>query len=59
MAFMPLTLAAVHGVEDSDTGVASAILNTAQQIGAALGVSVLAASPAARPGTRLPTQDGC
>ena len=56
---MPLTLAAVHGVEDSDTGVASAILNTAQQIGAALGVSVLAASPAARPGTRLPTQDGC
>lgn len=42
MGFVPLTLTAVHGVEESDAGVASAILNTAQQIGAALGVSVLA-----------------
>jgi predicted MFS family arabinose efflux permease len=42
LGFMPLTLTAVHGVDAADAGVASAILNTAQQIGAALGVSVLA-----------------
>jgi hypothetical protein len=42
MGFMPPTLTAVRGVEASDAGAASAILHTAQQIGAALGVSVLA-----------------
>jgi hypothetical protein len=41
MGFMPMTLIAVHGVAQEQTGVASAIVNTAQQIGAALGVAVL------------------
>jgi EmrB/QacA subfamily drug resistance transporter len=41
MGFMPLTLTAVHRVEAERAGVAAAMLNTAQQIGAALGVAVL------------------
>jgi EmrB/QacA subfamily drug resistance transporter len=42
MGFMPLTLTAVQGVSEKQAGVASAMLNTSQQIGAALGVSLLA-----------------
>jgi hypothetical protein len=38
---MPMTLTAVHDVAAEQTGIASAVLNTAQQIGAALGVAVL------------------
>jgi EmrB/QacA subfamily drug resistance transporter len=41
MGFMPLTLTAVHRVGADLAGVAAAMLNTAQQIGAALGVAVL------------------
>jgi MFS family permease len=41
MGFMSLTLTAVHRVEADRAGVASAMLNTAQQLGAALGVAVL------------------
>ena len=43
LAFPPLTLATVQGVEQSLAGVASALLNTAQQIGAALGLALLTA----------------
>lgn len=42
MGFMPLTLTSVQGISDEQAGVASAMLNTSQQIGAALGVSLLA-----------------
>lgn len=41
MGFLPLTLTAVQGVYNEQTGAASAMLNASQQIGAALGVSVL------------------
>jgi len=40
--FVPLTLTAVRGVQPSETGLASALLNTAQQLGGALGLAVLA-----------------
>ena len=40
--FVPLTLTAVQGVQPSETGLASALLNTAQQLGGALGLAVLA-----------------
>ncbi len=40
--FVPLTLTAVSGVTDAEAGLASALLNTAQQIGGALGLAVLA-----------------
>jgi EmrB/QacA subfamily drug resistance transporter len=41
MGFIPMTLAAVHRVPEEQSGVASALLNTAQQLGAALGIAVL------------------
>jgi EmrB/QacA subfamily drug resistance transporter len=42
LAFVPLTLTAVSGVRPEETGLASALLNTAQQVGGALGLAVLA-----------------
>jgi EmrB/QacA subfamily drug resistance transporter len=41
LAFVPLTLTAVHRVAGDRAGVASALVNMAQQIGAALGLAVL------------------
>jgi len=41
LAFVPMTLTVVHGVVDQETGIASALLNTAQQVGAALGLAML------------------
>jgi hypothetical protein len=41
LAFVPLTLTAVHRVAEDRVGVASALVNMAQQIGAALGLAVL------------------
>jgi hypothetical protein len=41
LTFVPLTLTAVHGVAKDDSGVASAVLNTTQQVGGALGLATL------------------
>jgi len=41
LTFVPLTLTAVAGVDDEDSGAASAALNTAQQIGGAIGLAAL------------------
>jgi EmrB/QacA subfamily drug resistance transporter len=42
MSFVPLTLTAVSAVQPSETGLASALLSTTQQVGGALGLAVLA-----------------
>ena len=42
LSFVPLTLTAVSGVPSDEAGLASALLNTAQQIGGSLGLAVLA-----------------
>jgi EmrB/QacA subfamily drug resistance transporter len=39
--FVPMTLAAVHGVSRRDSGIGSGVLNTMQQIGGALGLATL------------------
>jgi len=39
--FVPLTLTAVSGVRRQETGLASALLNTGQQVGGAVGLAVL------------------
>ncbi len=42
ITFVPLTLTAVSGVKPNEAGLASALLNTMQQVGGALGLAVLA-----------------
>ena len=41
MLFMPLTLVALSKVEDRDTGLASSLLNTGQQVGGSIGLALL------------------
>ncbi|MDF1605204.1 MFS transporter [Nocardioides sp. YIM 152315] len=41
MTFVPLTLTAVHHLRAEDSGIGSGVLNTMQQIGGALGLSLL------------------
>jgi EmrB/QacA subfamily drug resistance transporter len=40
-AFVPVSIAALAGVEAKDAGLASGLINTSQQIGGALGIAVL------------------
>src|SRR5207245_5768934 len=42
-AFVPVTIAAVSGVPDREQGLASGMINTAQQVGGALGLAILSA----------------
>jgi EmrB/QacA subfamily drug resistance transporter len=42
-AFVPVTIAAVAGVSDEQQGLASGMINTAQQVGGALGLAILSA----------------
>ncbi len=41
LLFVPLTLTAVSRVDRADSGVGSAVLNTVQQVGGAIGIAVL------------------
>jgi EmrB/QacA subfamily drug resistance transporter len=41
-AFVPMTVAAVAGVEPHEMGLASGLINTSQQVGGALGLAILA-----------------
>jgi MFS family permease len=64
-SFVPLTMTAVNGVAPHETGLASALLNTGQQVGGAIGLAVFgtvfahaAADRAAEIGGRAATTAG-
>jgi EmrB/QacA subfamily drug resistance transporter len=57
LAFVPFTLAAVSAVEHSDAGIASAVLNTMQQVGGSLGLAILATVSASVADNRLHDAD--
>ncbi|HZS93886.1 MAG TPA: MFS transporter, partial [Chloroflexota bacterium] len=48
LAFLSVTNAAVAGVDSQDAGLASALLNTSQQVGGAVGLGVLSTIAASR-----------
>jgi EmrB/QacA subfamily drug resistance transporter len=48
MSFVPITIAATSGVAAEDSGLASGLLNTTQQVGGSLGLAVLSAVSAPR-----------
>jgi EmrB/QacA subfamily drug resistance transporter len=48
MAFVPITIAATTGVAAEDSGLASGLLNTTQQVGGSLGLAVLSAISTSR-----------
>jgi EmrB/QacA subfamily drug resistance transporter len=48
MAFVPITIAATTGVEAGDSGLASGLLNTTQQVGGSLGLAILSSVSTSR-----------
>jgi MFS family permease len=42
LSFVPITIAATSGVSPQDSGLASGLLNTTQQVGGSLGLAILA-----------------
>ena len=60
-AFVPVTIGAVSGVSPGDSGLASGLINTAQQVGGALGLAILVAvanNVTADPRDRVQLTDG-
>jgi fucose permease len=58
LAFTALSLVAMSGVRPSDAGLASGLLNTTTQVGASLGLAVLATLATSRTGSLLADGDG-
>ena len=54
LTLVPVTIAAMAGVDSRQSGVASGLVNTSQQIGGALGLAALAALAAGRAHTHHP-----
>jgi EmrB/QacA subfamily drug resistance transporter len=57
-SFVTTTIAAVSGVEEKESGLASGLINTSQQIGGALGLAVLSSIATSRTADFLANGDG-
>jgi EmrB/QacA subfamily drug resistance transporter len=53
LAFVPITIAATTGVASGDSGLASGLLNTTQQVGGSLGLAILASISTSRTNSAL------
>jgi EmrB/QacA subfamily drug resistance transporter len=47
-SFVPISIAALAGIEEKDAGLASGLINTTQQIGGALGIAILSSVAVSR-----------
>jgi EmrB/QacA subfamily drug resistance transporter len=56
MSFVPVTISATNGVASGDSGLASGLLNTTQQVGGSLGLAILSSVSTSRTTSAL--QDG-
>jgi EmrB/QacA subfamily drug resistance transporter len=52
-SFVPISIAALAGVQPSEAGLASGLINTSQQIGGALGIAALSAVATSATSTKL------
>jgi EmrB/QacA subfamily drug resistance transporter len=57
-SFVPLTILAVTGTTDADAGLASGLINTAEQVGGAIGLAVLATVATSRTNSLLSAAHG-
>jgi EmrB/QacA subfamily drug resistance transporter len=58
LSFVPVTIASLTGVDRSDAGVASGLINTSRQIGGAIGIAAVSAIAATATQNYVQTHDG-
>jgi EmrB/QacA subfamily drug resistance transporter len=58
LSFVPITIAGLTGVDRSDAGVASGLINTSRQIGGAIGLAAVSAIAAATTGSYIDSHPG-
>jgi MFS family permease len=54
-SFVPISIAALAGVQPAEAGLASGLINTSQQIGGALGIAILSTIATTRTGDKVAT----
>src|SRR5438874_444802 len=58
LSFVPVTIASLMGVEPSDAGVASGLINTSRQVGGAIGIALVSAVAATSTGNYVNAHTG-